>query len=70
MLGLALAGWSEGDQVWILQNSSIPFVLRSRTTGGEYSLVGVCFVLHMIRENLWSADWDGIVRNGQKVIIV
>jgi hypothetical protein len=69
-LGLALAGVQEGDQVWTLQNSSAPFVLRPGTTNGEYSLVGDCFILDMMREKLWDADWASIARRGQRITIV
>lgn len=43
-LGLGPCPLQAGDQVWILNGSDVPFILKQQATEGEYEMVGTAYV--------------------------
>jgi hypothetical protein len=45
-----------GDSIWILENATVPFVLRSTDRRDEYRLVGECYVHGVMNGELFERD--------------
>ena len=73
LLGLGLSGLQEGDEVWLLTDAHVPFILRQTSVEGEFTVVGGCFMYgfmngemleeqYGVKENIGPitlAQWDG-----------
>lgn len=56
-----------GDQVWLLQNAHVPFVLSPSENDGEYALIGECYVEGGMHGQLIDQD---IAKDAEEVVIV
>ncbi len=63
LLGLCPHGAEVADEVWILENGRVPFIVRRTKMKNEFLLVGECYlgaIMHGERNNLWSKLYEEI----------
>jgi hypothetical protein len=53
-LGYGPLSMSPGDQVWVLENGRVPFVLRPVAGGKNFELLGECYVHGVMDGQLFS----------------
>lgn len=49
ILSLGLHSMRAGDEVWMLQNALVPFILRKEEHGENYTLIGEAYLHGFIR---------------------
>ena len=53
-LGYGPLSMSPGDQIWVLENGRVPFVLRPVDDGKNFELLGECYVHGVMDGQLFS----------------
>ena len=53
-LGYGPLSTSPGDQIWVLENGRVPFVLRPVADGKNFELLGECYVHGVMDGQLFS----------------